>query len=141
MVHFRTSLDNGHRFYRIEIVIVQLSTGTYHTAVTEPVIYVTESRQNINYSKMDISGDILGMWISRCCVINDTPYDVFYLYNWKTGMLKAVRTLLRLFYSISLTDCSFALVAEQRCPDLKLRGFLAFVVGYIPSRECPRMVF
>jgi len=95
MAHFRTPLDVGdlERSQRIEIVIMHLSTGTYHTAVTEPIIHVTESCHTLNYSKMDINGDILGMWISRNHTIGDEPYDGFYLYDWKSGMLKVVRTI------------------------------------------------
>src|SRR5882724_8912193 len=90
---FRTGLDGGEESYCIEIVIVHLSTGAHHTAVTEPVIHVTESHHVVNYSKMEICGDMLGIWISRCRMISDIPYDGFYLYDWKAGILKVVCTI------------------------------------------------
>lgn len=96
-IDFRTNLNDGEGPCRIEIIIVHLSTGAHHTAVTEPVIHVTECYQTINYSKMDISGDMLGIWISRHRFINDISYDGFYLYNWKAGMLRVVRIHLTLF--------------------------------------------
>jgi hypothetical protein len=83
---------------------MQLSTGEYHTAVTEPIIYVAESHQEISYSKMDISGDMLGIWICRYRIIDGVLCDGFYLYDWKAGILKVVRIFYTNFELSSLMD-------------------------------------
>ena len=137
---FRTDLDDGEGSYRIDIVIAHLSTGEYHAGVTEPVIHVAESQLNVNYSKMDISGDMLGIWISRYRIAGDIAYDAFYLYDWRTGILKVV-SMFHPFISTCNRFILFVLVAETRFSNQELWGFPAIVFGDIPSCKCPRMVF
>jgi hypothetical protein len=107
VIIFRTGLDDGEGSYRIDIVIAHLSTGEYHAGVTEPVIYIAESQLNVNYSKMDISGDTLGIWISRYRIVGDITYDIFYLYDWRTGTLKAV-SMFHFFKSQFATNSLFS---------------------------------
>lgn len=77
----------------VELVLLHLSTGKNHPAAKEPVIVVREqSRHQLQPSVMlEIVGDNLVLLLSHAPERGNV--DALYVYDWRSGRLKAVRQL------------------------------------------------
>jgi hypothetical protein len=76
-----------------ELVLLNLSTGDYHTSATQPVVYLTETTAAHGHCSvmLEIVGNNLALLLTyrQHLGLRVSP-DTFHVYNWRTGALKAV---------------------------------------------------
>lgn len=72
-----------------ELILLNISTGKYHTSATQPVIYVADTVTDQGHCSvmLEIVGDHLALLLTYDTQVD----DMFYLYDWRSGVLKTVR--------------------------------------------------
>lgn len=73
-----------------ELILLNISTGEYHTSATQPKIHVTNTVADQGHCSvmLEIVGDHLALLLTYDTEVD----DAFYLYNWRSGALKTVRS-------------------------------------------------
>jgi hypothetical protein len=72
-----------------ELILLNISSGAYHTSAVQPVIYVTDADPDLGHCSvmLEVVGDYLALLLTY-----ETEQDgMFYLYDWRSGVLKTVR--------------------------------------------------